>query len=136
MKLEFQRNFLWIGIVLYLICLSQDAFYVSGRNPDAWSNGLGLLLTGWVGHISWLANPILFLSWMFFAWEKYTVCLVTSVFALLIALAFLMTDSIVVSTRPDYELVVSYEIGYYFWLCSMLASIVVSFWGILARADV
>ena len=64
-------TFIKASLFLYLICLFLPAFYISGINPNAWSLGWGLLFVGWVGDISWFANPLLFISWIFFKYRKF-----------------------------------------------------------------
>ena len=55
------------------ISSTQESYYVDKIDYGSWSNSFVLLLIGWIGlimgggaAISWLANPFIFLSWVFF----------------------------------------------------------------------
>lgn len=110
------------SILCFLACLTQDAFYLSGDNPTSWSNGLGLLFFGWMGHASWFANPAVIAAWLFFGFHRTKMSLAMSACALAAALSFLQTETLVVSTRPDTESVVGYGMGYWLWLASISAA--------------
>ena len=112
-----------LSILCFLACLTQDAFYLSGDDPTSWSNGLGLLFFGWMGHASWLANPAVIAAWLFFSFERTKISLALSACALVAALSFLQTETLVVSTRPDNETVVGYGMGYWLWLASICAAL-------------
>lgn len=116
----------WSPPLIYLACLTQNAFYLSQSNPTAWSLGFGLLVFGWMGDISWFANPILFLSWGCIARKKYKMAQVSSLIALLFGLSFLTTKSLLTSTQPSYAMIESYGIGYWLWLMSMGITLIVA----------
>jgi hypothetical protein len=56
------------SLVLFVVCLTQDGFYIEGPNPRAWASALYLFLLGWLGLLSgtiaWFANPLLWIAGM------------------------------------------------------------------------
>jgi hypothetical protein len=123
--------FLKASLSLFIVCLLPPAFYTSGINPTAWSIGLGLLFIGWIGDISWYANPLIFIAWIFYKYKIYIISLAFSFLATSFALSFLTTESLVVSTAPHYADIVRYGLGYYLWILSMVSSIIASLLGVL-----
>lgn len=120
-------NFIEASLILYILCLFLPAFYISGNNPSAWSLGLGLLFIGWIGDISWFANPLLFVSWIFYKYKKFLMAALCALLALGFSLSFLTTENLVVSTAPHYADVTSYGVGYYAWIISIACALVASF---------
>lgn len=108
---------------LFLACLTQDAFYFSGTNPTAWSKGLGLLIAGWLGDASWFANPLVVVAWLSYRFERAKLSLAFSACAFLVALSFLQTETLIISTRPHSETVIGYGAGYWLWLLSIFAAV-------------
>lgn len=131
MSIPEKTVFLKASIILFILCLFPPTFYTSGYNSTAWSSGLALLFIGWIGDISWFANPLIFLAWVFYKYQNYIPSLIFSLLAIGFALSFLTTESLVVSTAPHYANVVSYGVGYYLWILSMLSSVVAAFLGVL-----
>ena len=115
---------------LYVVSLFLDGFYISGPNPEAWAPGFALLLVGWLalfdGVVAWLANPVLFASWLLFQQGKHTAALVSAMASLLLAVSFLAHKEIMVSEAPTYETVIGYGLGYGMWLAASAASIAAS----------
>jgi hypothetical protein len=74
MQTKFSKTALWISVVLYVLCLTQEGYYIDGPDPKAWSPAYGLLIFGWIGLFAgvfaWLANPLLFASWILLAISK------------------------------------------------------------------
>lgn len=121
-----KKPFLIISILLYLISLTQDAFYVDNINHDAWSNSLVLLLVGWIGAImggyaalTWFANPLIFFSWLFFL-KNVRVSFCLSLCSFILSISFLFFDNVITSEAPTFSKITSYEIGYWIWLLSIL----------------
>ena len=63
---KFPKALVLASLILYVICLANDGYYIEGTNPRAWSAAWALLLLGWLalgtGVLAWLANPVLFLG--------------------------------------------------------------------------
>jgi hypothetical protein len=114
------------SLVLFAFSLTQDGFYVSGPNPEAWSLGAALLLLGWMGAFfgvfAWWANPVLFGSWLLIHKKKYKSAFFMGAVALLLSLRFLVHDEIIVSERPTYESITSYGLGYWMWISASVTS--------------
>ncbi len=88
---------------------------------------------GWLGliygYFTWLANPMLLLSWIAFFRRNYPLSLLASVGSILVMLSFLLYDKIVTSEAPNYSLITGYGSGYWLWVasagCSIAANIFV-----------
>jgi hypothetical protein len=107
---------------VYLLCLTQDGFYVYGHDPEP---AFGLLLWGWMGilgpgHFSWLANIFLFMSWRYCFRRQYRFAGLFGGLAVAFALSFLTNTRVPVSEAPTFAEVESYGIGYWLWIVSML----------------
>ncbi|MDR1959786.1 MAG: hypothetical protein LBQ54_12210 [Planctomycetaceae bacterium] len=109
------------SIILFLLSLIQPAFIVkSGGMPF----GFFLLLFGWLGAlmggvgISWLANPLILVSWVTAGVPRLS--FVLSLLAVLFAASFLMFDEIIINEGGGMGKIIGYYSGYWFWLFSML----------------
>ena len=115
---------LGLSVALFVACLTQDGYYIDDADPRKWSPGWGLLLFGWMGLLSgtlaWLANPLLFVSWVFLAMSKFRLAFYVALGAFLFAMSFLLNSEVISSTRPDYSKIVGYGIGYWLWIASAL----------------
>jgi hypothetical protein len=111
------------SLALFLLCLTQDGFFVDGDNPRAWSQAGYLLLFGWLGLlagiVAWLANPLWIAAWIAFALRWHRVALALGIAALLCALSFLTLDTVMVSEAPTYAKVTGVGLGYGLWITSM-----------------
>ena len=82
-----------ISVLLFLLSLTQDAYYIWRGN--GWGPGFALLLLGWlgvfVGEFAWLANPALVVAWLAL-WKRRRqfIALAFAVTSLLLALSFLL----------------------------------------------
>ena len=94
------------SVALFVVCLTQDGFYIEGSNPRAWASALYLFLFGWLGLLSgtiaWFANPLLIAAWVLFWLRRYWIALALGVAALFCALSFLNVDTVVVSEAPTF----------------------------------
>jgi hypothetical protein len=112
------------SIALFLVCLTQDGFYIEGPNPRAVSSAFYLLLVGWLGLLSgtiaWFANPLVIAAWVLFALRRHGFALGLSVAALFCALSFLNVDTVVVSEAQTFAKVTGFGFGYWLWVASML----------------
>lgn len=112
-----------LSILLFIISLTQPAFYIDRSDPDGWANSIGLLLIGWTGTLAggaglaWLANPLLLFSWIFF-FKKPKVSLRLSVIATFFAASFLMFHKILTDEAGNYSTITVRKAGYWFWLSS------------------
>jgi len=69
MRMINTKHVLIASAALYVISLTQDCFYLDFKNPKELAPGYLLLLAGWMGFFYgcyvWLANPLLFVAWLF-----------------------------------------------------------------------
>jgi len=134
MNMRLVISLLRISVFVFVISLTQDAYFIEGRNPKAWSFSLGLLVFGWLGilygYYAWLANPLLLISWLALSKSYFIVGCIASVGALFFALSFLSYKSIVTSELPEFSRITGYGPAYYLWSASALISVFSGFLGL------
>jgi hypothetical protein len=112
------------SIALFLVCLTQDGFYIEGSNPRAWASAFYLFLLGWLGllagTIAWLANPLLIAAWVLFWLRRDRIALALGVAALVCALSFLGVGKLLVSEAPTFAAVTGFGLGYWLWVASIM----------------
>jgi hypothetical protein len=119
------RNIILIlSISVFLISLTQPAFYTSAQEPGGWSDSFGLVWMGWMGVLyggagfSWLANPLILAAWI--CLSKYTnASLILSGLSLFYSLLFLFYKSIITGEDGHYSLITARKAGYWLWLMSI-----------------
>ena len=121
----FTRILFIFSLSLYIFSLTQESYYVDKIDYSSWSNSLVLLLIGWIGlimgggaAISWLANPFIFLSWIFF-FKNIRFSIFFSTISFIFALSFLCFDNVITSEAPTFSKITKYKIGYWIWLTSI-----------------
>jgi hypothetical protein len=125
MNNDLRKTALIISIVLFLLSLTQPAYYIGRSDYDGWSNSLELLVFGWSGvlyggaAIAWLANPLIFLSWIV-SFKKPQIALISSLFASFFSASFLFFTKVISSEKPDYCIITDRKAGYWLWLASIL----------------
>lgn len=116
------------SIVLYAACLLLDNFCVDNKCGDS----LGLLtlifgafgtLTGHPANLTWLANPLLFLSWIFIANAWRVPAIAASAAALLVGASFMLAKTVIINESGYPSHVTGYALGYWLWLASMALAI-------------
>jgi hypothetical protein len=127
MKKQFDnmaKFFLCMSIVLFAISLTQKAFCIGNTSCDDTLPGWLDLLFGAIGvllggvYLSWLANPFIFLSWIFLKRIKYS--LAFSLLAVITSGSFLLFSEIKNFETGDYDKITHYHTGYWIWLSSMV----------------
>ncbi len=122
---QHQRWVLYISLGLFLLSLTQPAFYIDRVDYDAWSSPIGLLLMGWLGImagdsacLAWLANPLLILGGVsLFKFDKFAPVL--GILAIAVGLSFLGHTEIISSEAPTYSKITEIKLGYWLWMISM-----------------
>lgn len=121
---KYLKIILCLSIGLYLISLSQISFCTIGNNCEYFS-GLLHLVFGWFGvfklHLPafpWLANPLLFFSWLFLFRKKKKIALALSGIAFLLMISFLLVDEIMVNDGSTTSIINFYGLGYWLWVLS------------------
>ena len=112
-----------IGISLFIFCssLTQICFCFD-KNTCLF--GISLFRDGWLGlifdgQISWLANPLLIISW--FTFKKYPkVSFIFSVFSVFFAFSFLLVRKIIIDEGGNVHYISGINFGYWLWILSIL----------------
>lgn len=116
--------------LLLLVSLTQNIYYVEGMKSSLGSFGAVAFLLGWFGlygaGISWLANPLLFFSWISI-FSNIKRAKIFGLLAMLFSLSFLLFDEIVANEGGTKSKIVAYGIGYWFWI----GSTITNFFGVL-----
>lgn len=112
-----------LSILIFVISLPLDAYFVHQLKNLVPTDGFTCLLIGWIGllglgsAIAWLANPLLILSWAF-SKSKPKRAFYFSVAALGLALSFLLFDQAMIN-EAGYNKIASVSYGYYCWVLSI-----------------
>ncbi|MES2131625.1 MAG: hypothetical protein V4506_04690 [Bacteroidota bacterium] len=110
------------SILLFIISLTQKCYCTSAGGCG---DSLAVFLTGILGMLyggaalTWLANPVLFTSWIAVKIGP-KVSLIASLCSLLISLSFLLFRSIIDNEAGHYSAIVGYQAGYWLWTASSL----------------
>lgn len=116
---------LYLTLGLFLLSLTQPAFYIDRVDFDAWSSPIGLLLMGWLGILAgdsaclaWIANPLLILGGVsLFKFDRFAPIL--GILALGVSLTFLGQEQIISSEAPTYSKITEIKLGYWLWIISI-----------------
>jgi hypothetical protein len=113
-----------LSIGLYLISLTQKSYCTVVGGTCEYFTGLLNLIFGWFGIFKlhfpafpWLANPILFISWIFFK-KNPKISLILSCIVFPLMLSFLLVDEIIVNDGSTTSIINFYGLGYWFWVLS------------------
>ena len=120
-----KRLFVWISVALFVLTLTQPAFFQERRDDTTVAAWLCLLLGGpgvLLGYIEWLANPILFYCWYATYRGRLFQAGLCALVATFFAATFLARSHM---NWPLYEResspkILSYGLGYWLWLLSAL----------------
>jgi hypothetical protein len=117
--IRFNRGIIAVSITLFAVALTQKCYCTTASCGDS----LAVLLSGAIGFVfggaalTWLANPLLIISW-FINSKKPKLSIILSLFAVLLALSFLLFKRIISDEAGNYSQIVSYQLGYWLWLSS------------------
>jgi hypothetical protein len=127
MKNNKLKIFLYLSIGFYIFSLTQKSFCTPGS--CGYFSGLLNLIFGWIGVLmlhgpamTWLANPILLMSWLLFN-KKPKVSFILSSTAFVLMLSFLLFDEIIDNEGGTKGKIISYQFGYWLWILSSLIMI-------------
>jgi hypothetical protein len=107
---------LWLSMFLFLISLSQNIVKTESGSE---SSAILALLLGWVCPLIWIANPILFSSWISFKKQPKN-AIIGSFLSSLISLSFLGYKEIMINEAGHTDKIVSLSYGYWLWLFSSI----------------
>ncbi|HYC87028.1 MAG TPA: hypothetical protein VEB86_17465 [Chryseosolibacter sp.] len=137
-----QRVVMATAAVLFILSLTQDAYCFDdcvGSLLPLLTGWLGLLtevgwLTDWVmnsdqsaspqgwgSSFSWLANPLLILSWLVLS-RNATLAIRFSLLAVLFASSFLFFDRVLANEAGHYRTVTGVKAGFWLWWLSAIAT--------------
>jgi len=125
---KYKKRIFLLSLIVFLVSLTQPAFYIDREDFDAWSSPFGLLLIGWLpviagetSAIAWMANPLLLLSWIFLFNPKLEKAVLwTGLLSIVVGLSFLFVEEILSSEAPTYSKITTIMPGYWLWISSML----------------
>jgi hypothetical protein len=85
---------------------------------DGFLLGIICLLFGWGIHLSWYANPLLFLSGTFLLakWPRGAAC--SAAVAIALMLSALQIKDVYINEGGATRPVTGYGVGFYLWICS------------------
>ena len=111
-----------LSATLFLISLTQDTYYISEMKDSVGSFGLISFLLGWLDifgpGISWLANPLLIISWFVLIYKNPKISLYLSFIAVVFSLSFLLFKDIIENEGGGKSEIIAYGNGYWLWLSS------------------
>jgi hypothetical protein len=120
---NFKKVVLICSIVLFISSLTQSFIAINGSKEGP---GIAALIFGWLGIVilnppalCWLANPILFVAWVYFKKGKSSLSLVLSLGATILSASFLLSNSIIIDEGGGSRPITAYEAGYWLWLSAM-----------------
>jgi hypothetical protein len=115
-----------ISIVIFITSLTQNDFCTTRSCGDS----IASFISGFIGvfmggaTISWLANPLLFVSWGCFLSRSIKTSLIISLLALLLSLSFLTFKEVMVDEAGHMGQIISYQAGYWLWVLSALTMVI------------
>jgi hypothetical protein len=116
----YRRAILWSSIGIMLVAFTQDSYCTS----SGCGNAFIAFLLGWfsifftVAGVSWLANPLLILSWVTIKVNP-KLSWYASIGALIFASSFMLFDEIIDNEAGHLHKIISYGLGYKLWLFSI-----------------
>ena len=120
----YKKTILIVSIVVFIISLTQPAYYIDRTDYDAWSNSLLLLIFGWIGAMGggsglvWLANPFILISWIS-VFKNLKTSIIFGALASIFSLLFLLFKKVISSEAPTYSIITDYKLGYWLWTISI-----------------
>jgi hypothetical protein len=114
---------LFLSLGLFVASLTQQAYCTS----NLCRSGLDALVSGFFGFwsgegatIIWIANPILFLSWIFFK-RRPQMVLFLSLAAMPISLSFLLFKAVLDNEAGHLNPIIERSLGYWLWVASSVS---------------
>ncbi|MDE3250687.1 MAG: hypothetical protein KGO82_18645 [Bacteroidota bacterium] len=125
----FKKNLVRLSILLFALSLTQKAYCTATQCSDS----IMVLLLGWAGltsgisGIAWFANPLLIASWLMLR-RNLTAGMFMSIGAALLAMSFLVFDTVATSESGHTGQVTNYKAGYWLWMGSTFCMLAASFY--------
>jgi hypothetical protein len=106
----------WFGAFVELGTLGNWLSEQLSKHPTALDHHVGAAVT-------WLANPLLFISWIgILRWPRGS--FIFSLCAMLVAFSFLLFDHVLHNDIGHYSKIVDHRLGYWLWLGSTVVMVV------------
>ncbi|PUB35449.1 hypothetical protein C8J95_101121 [Elizabethkingia sp. YR214] len=122
-----------ISIALFIASLTQIAVNMGSD----YMLSVACLLLGWAevfeGGIAWLANPLLFISWLLLLIKQPKIAAPLCLITFLLSLSYLSTSTITVNEGGGKASITSYGLGYYLWLASSISLFIGNIWTIISN---
>ena len=119
------RMVLIISITFIIASFTQKSYCTTSHCADSLavfiSGVLGFYLS-WAGS-TWLANPLLIVSWITIN-RKPKLSWITSALAAILSLSFLLFNQIMDNEGGFYSQIMSYKLGYWLWVASSLSMLI------------
>jgi hypothetical protein len=118
---KINQAILYSSIIIFGISLFQNCFCTNGCISSFVAVLFGFLgiTTGGIANLCWVANPLLYMSWMTF-YKDTKSSLIYSLLASVISFMFIFATRVAVDEGGSPRRIQSLEIGYWLWLSSIL----------------
>ena len=115
--------------ILSIVCFVASLFFEGFATETSSSIGLECLISGLFGllfgeGLEWLANPLLFIAWIFCFMKLRSLTAFSSASAILLMLTFLRTHSIIVNEAGGVQPIIRVGAGYWLWVVSAILCLV------------
>lgn len=111
-----------LSVVFFMASLTQPICTIGNSSSDDQMIGFMALLLGWMDlfgpGISWIANPLLFLCFVFLLSNKIKTTLILSFLSVCFSLSFLLFSTIYVDEGGHKGPIAERNIGYWLWVSS------------------
>jgi hypothetical protein len=131
------RVWLWASVIIYLACLPLRGLCVDHSCEGGFGPGIAMVAFGWLGlfwglvasnpgNATWLANPLLLLSWiLLFRGRAMMIARASSGAAVFVGALLLLADTIgPFNEENGITHITGYPLGYWLWLTSMLCAFI------------
>jgi hypothetical protein len=125
---KISKKVIIVSILLFVLSLTQKCYCTTSNCSDS----IMVFLLGWAAIFStgaglcWFANPLLLMSWIFLK-KNLKLAMFLSVASFLLALFFLVFDSIVDNENGGSHQIVAYKAGYWLWVASHAVMLIGTF---------
>ncbi len=120
-KIKTSSFILILSIGLVIASFTQTAYCTDNHCADAFaiyiSGGLGFYLSP--AGLTWLANPLLIISWATFN-SKHRLSFIMSLLSSIASISFLAFNKIIDNSIGSYDRIISYKLGYWLWMAGSL----------------
>ena len=124
-KQRIRQITLILSISLFAFSLTQKCFCITAECVDSYialfAGFFGFFGETWLVNLTWLANPILFMTWILMLQNTRhkKLQLTGSILSTILAVSFLLFNKIIVDDSGLRE-ILNYKAGYWLWLTSSL----------------